>query len=60
MCKVVVLLMKPIAFLPFLLLSPSSLLKLSSKSAAVSFISIRELEDYQRENRGSMNRLPQY
>ena len=33
---------------------------LSSKSAAVSFISIRELEDYQRENRGSMNRLPQY
>ena len=60
MCKVVVLLMKPIAFLPFLLPSPSSLLKLSSKSAAVSFISIRELEDYQRENRGSMNRLPQY
>ena len=60
MCKVVVLLIKPIAFLPFLLPSPSSLLKLSSKSAAVSFISIRELEDYQRENRGSMNRLPQY
>ena len=60
MCKVVVLLMKPIAFLPFLLPSPSSLLKLSSKSAAVSFISIRELEDYQRENRGSVNRLPQY
>ena len=62
MCKVVVLLMKPIAFLPFLLPSPSSLLKLSSKSAALtfSFISIRELEDYQRENRGSMNRLPQY
>ena len=60
MCKVVVLLMKPIAFLPFLLPSPSSLLKLSSKSAAVSFISIRELEDYQRENRGSVNRLPPY
>ena len=60
MCKVVVLLIKPIAFLPFLLPSPSSLLKLSSKSAAVSFISIRELEDYQRENRGSVNRLPQY
>ena len=57
MCKVVVLLMKPIAFLPFLLPSPSSLLKLSSKSAAVSFISIRELEDYQRETRGSVNRL---
>ena len=49
-------------FLPFLLPSPSSLLKLSSKSAALtfSFISIRELEDYQRENRGSVNRLPQY
>ena len=60
MCKVVVLLMKPIAFLRFLLPSPSSLLKLSSKSAAVSFISIRELEDYQRENRGSVNRLPPY
>ena len=60
MCKVVVLLMKPIAFLPFLLSLPSSLLKLSSKSAAVSFISIRELEDYQRENRGSVNRLPPY
>ena len=60
MCKVVVLLMKPIAFLPFLLPSPSSLLKLSSKSAAVSFISIRELEDYQRETRGSVNSLPPY
>ena len=54
MCKVVVLLMKPIAFLPFLLPSPSSLLKLSSKSAAVSFISIRELEDYQKEKRGGL------
>ena len=54
----------PIAFLRFLLslpLSlPSSLLKLSTKSAAVSFISIRELEDHQRENRGSVNSLPQY
>ena len=60
MCKVVVLLMKPIAFLPFLLPSPSSLLKLSSKSAELSFISKRELEDHQRENRGSVNSLPQY
>ena len=60
MCKVVVLLIKPIAFLPSALPSPSSLLKLSSKSAAVSFISIRELEDYQRENRGSMNSLQPY
>ena len=33
MCKVVVLLIKPIPFLPFLLLSPSSLLKVRITSS---------------------------
>ena len=33
MCKVVVLLIKPIPFLPFLLLSPSSLLKVPITSS---------------------------